>query len=126
MCATESQISLGMILFPLHHLILLLPRSVSFNLAIKMSKTPRKSAASFSRNLSVVVPNSRNLSHLWRGAGLDEDEDDLLGLALADEEEGGKLKIEFEIPGVSSISPVNHKICFGMRISYINYDHFAR
>ena len=70
-------------------MIRLLPRSESFNFAIRTSKRPRKAADS----------DSRNLSHLWRG-GLDEDDDEEVDL-----EDGGKLKRELEMPGVSKISP---------------------
>ena len=82
-------------------MIRLLPRSESFNFAIRLSKRPRKAADSDSRNLSLpVAANSRNLSHLCRG-GLDEEDDD----EEVDLEDGGKLKRELEMPGVSRISP---------------------
>ena len=79
-------------------MIRLLPRSESFNLAIRLSKRPRRAVDSDSRNLSLL--DSRNLSHLWRG-GLDEEDDD----EEVDLEDGGKLKRELEMPGVSRISP---------------------
>ena len=76
----------------------LLPRSESFNFAIRTSKRPRRATDSDSRNLSLL--DSRNLSHLWRG-GLDEEDDE----EEVDLEDGGKLKRELEMPGVSRISP---------------------
>ena len=69
--------------------------------------TVRQWSFKWLRTITSVVPNSRNLSHLWREGGMDE-EDDLLA------EDGEKLTIEFETPEVSRVSSVT--IIFRIRI----------